>query len=418
MISPTTAADLAEEVARIYRDAELRLLARIASSLAEGINLDEWAVQQLARVQRIRPSIIAELRAVNAEAAAAIQLALERAYFAGELSALADVRGLVPGELTDPRPAVLAIANDIATGLQSATTAILRGVDDTYRSIVAQATASVLAGAEGRRAATQRAINAMLGDGLTFTDVRGRRWSTETYAEMAVRTGVARGAIQGHVDQMAGMGQDLVIIRPGPRSCRICDQWARVVLSISGTTGTRVVERVNGPGTITVEVIATLDEARAAGWGHPNCRCGIRSYMPGITDLDMLDRPAWDAEGYEAQQRQRAIERKVREWKTREAIAIEPRDAAAARQRVKGWQAEQRRHLADNPSLKRRSEREQIGGRFSGKVPNRPAPRPSARPKPQGRDYRGMTDSERVEAARIMFGTDSPEYREARRRWG
>lgn len=416
MISPTTAADLAEDVARIYRDAELRILARIARSLAVGVELDDWAVQQLARIQRIRPGILAELNAVNAEAAAAIELAIERAYFAGELSALTDIGSAAPFELVTPRPAVTAIVRDIATGLNDAAPALLRGIDDSYRSIVAQASASVLAGAEGRRGAAQRAINAFLGDGLKFVPTRGGMWDIATYTEMAVRTGVARGAIQGHVDQMADIGLDLVIVRPGPRACRICDEWARKVLSTSGTTGTFTVERVNGPGTVTVEVEATLDEARAAGWGHPNCRCGIRAYMPGVTKLSMLDRPAWDAEGYEAQQRQRAIERKVRDWKQREAIAIEPGQAAEARQKVKAWQAAQRDHLAANPSLKRRYEREQIGGRFSGRVPpTRPA---APRAQPQGMDARTMSNAERVEAARIMFGSDSPEYREARRRWG
>lgn len=419
MISPTIAADLAEEVARIYRDAELRILARIASSLAVGIELDDWAVQQLARIQRIRPGILAELSAVNAEAAAAIELALDRAYFAGELSALTDIGDLAPFELVNPRPAVAAIAEDIATGLNQAAPALLRGIDDTYRSIVADAAASVLAGAEGRRGATQRALNAFLGDGMKFVPTRGGMWDIATYTEMAVRTGVARGAVQGHVDQMAAMGQDLVIIRPGPRACRICDQWARMVLSTSGMTGTLTVERVNGPGTITIEVEATLDQARAAGWGHPNCRCGIRAYMPGVTKLSMLDRPEWDAEGYVQQQRQRAIERKVREWKQREAIAIEPGAAVEARQKVKAWQSAQRDHLAANPSLKRRYEREQVGGRFSGRVPpSRPPAAPRQRPQPQGKDARAMSNAERVEAARIMFGSGSPEYREARRRWG
>lgn len=417
MISPTTAADLAEEVARIYRDAELRILARIASSLATGLELDDWAVQQLARLQRIRPGILAELRTVNAEAAAAIERAIGWAYYGGELSALTDVRGLVPGELTEPRPAVLAIAKDITEGITATVPALLRGVDDAYRSIVAQASASVLAGAEGRRAATQRALNAFLGDGIRSIQTARGSWDIATYTEMAVRTGVARGAIQGHADQMAGMGLDLIVVHPGPRACRICDEWARKVLSLSGTTGTLQLERLNAPGSVEVEVDGTLDEARAAGWGHPNCRCGVRTYIPGYTNPALLKRPEWDAEGYAAQQRQRAIERQVRAWKQREVIAIEPSDAAAAKRKVKAWQTAQRDHLAANPSLKRRYEREQVGGRFSGNVGQaRPATRPA--PRPQGRDYRSMSNDERLEAARIMFGADSPEYREAKRRFG
>lgn len=42
----------------------------------------------------------------------------------------------------------------------------------------------------------------------------------------------------------------------------------------------------------------------------------------------------------------------------------------------------------------------------------------SGAPQPQGKDPRSMTNSELLEAARIMYGTGSPQYRQALARWG
>lgn len=421
MITPESASTLADPVGLIYRDAELRVLALIADRLARGLDLTDWQQRQLAELQAVRREVVAILAETNAEAAAAIDRALEWAYSSGQLSAVTDMgASLPPGVGLEPRPEVLALADDVLNGLASATPAILRGVDDAYRSIIAQVAGSVLTGAEGRRQATQRAINSFLRNGLRFVPTKRGNMDIATYAEMAVRTATARGAIQGHLDQMGAMGVNLVIIHPGPRACRICDHWARMILSTSGQTGTLELDRVNGPGTIRVDVPATLDDARAAGWGHPNCRCGCRAYLPGVTDPGLIERPEWDALGYEAQQRQRGIERQIRAWKQREALAITSADRAASERQRKAWQAAQRDHLHEHPTLKRQYEREQVGGRFSGNTGQaRQRVRVSAdRPNPRGRDYRGMSDAERMEAARIMFGENSAEFREARRRWG
>lgn len=421
MLTPTSAAELAEPVAIIYRDAELRILAALAGKLAQGVELTDWEARQLTELQNVRREVLAILAETSAEAAAAIDRAIAWAYSGGELSALTDLGAELPaGVGLAPRPDVLALAAEVTAGTVTATAAVLRGVDDVYRSIVRQVVGEVAAGGIGRREATQRALNAFLGEGLRFVPTKRGRMDIATYTEMAVRTATARSSIQGHLDTLGGLGLDLVVIHPGPRACRICDHWARMILTTGTSTGVRSMDNEAGPGTVAVDVGATLDDARAAGWGHPNCRCGMRSFIPGVTDPALIERPEWDAVGYEAQQRQRGIERQIRGWKQREAIAITADDRADARRHVLAYQAEQRKHLAKHPSLKRQSEREQIGGRFSGnptQARRRPGARPPA-PRPQGKDARTMTNAERVEAARIMFGSGSAEYREARRRWG
>lgn len=363
-ISPALGAQLAEPVADIYRDAELRIIARIAASLKAGITLSDWDQRQLGRVAAIRAEVLRILATTNAQAAAAIQTAIDSAYTRGGADVLRETAGLVkPVRLaTDARYlATAALAADASRVIQAAAPAILRRVDDVYRSVVAQASAEVLTGAS-RIDATQRALDGFLAQGITTVNAGRGTMSVADYTTMAVRTASARSAIQGQTAQMSALDLDLVVVHPGPRACDICDTWARSILSVSGSGGSMYVTDLKTGEQIEVQVDGSLDDARDDGWGHPNCRCALQVYLPGVTDASIIDRPPWDQEGYEAQQRQRGIERQIRAWKGREAGALTDEAAAEAKGYVQSWQGAMREHIAENPDLKRQSEREQITG--------------------------------------------------------
>ncbi|NRQ35991.1 hypothetical protein HII36_29780 [Nonomuraea sp. NN258] len=119
---------------------------------------------------------------------------------------------------------------------------------------------------------------------------------------------------------------------------------------------------------IEVDVVATLDEARARGLHHPNCRHSISAYLPGVTKLPTNTA---DPKGNAARVRQRAIEREIRKYKERVAAALTPDAQQAAAERVRAWQQIMRDHLAANPTLKRLPYREQIGG---GNTPGKRGP--------------------------------------------
>jgi hypothetical protein len=269
-----------------------------------------------------------------------------------------------------------------------------------------------------------------------------------------------RSAIQGQVETGKAMGLDLVVIHPGPRACDICDRWARAILTTGTQVGQLQLDDLQRGGLIEVTVDATLDEARAKGWGHPNCRCGMHTYLPGVTPRDTIERPPWDAEGYKAQQQQRGIERQIRGWKVREAIAVTPDAKAEARGRVRAWQGAMRDHQEAHPDHKRQGAREQITGTLSGNpdgarplrrtpdVPPTPSPAPVPRPRaaprptpprkdpqfsaklpdmdatpdtattsPEGVDARAMSNAQKIKAAEIMYGTGSRQHEAAKRRW-
>lgn len=364
MISPSLGADLAEPIADIYREAELRILARLAAALATGMDEPRWELETLVRIQRVRDEALAILEASNPEVAAAIRSALAGAYSAGILSVYEDVGERLPHLAPDVDVRALAVASltsETVRGVASAQAPILRAVDDVYRSVVARVVTQVGLGVSTRQEAVQRALQKFAGQGLRTITTRRGTMNLADYTEMAVRTATSRMALDAHLQTQERAGLDLVVIHPGPRACDICDRWARAILSRSGRTGTLRMESLASGNWVAVNVAASLDDARAAGWGHPNCRCALRAYLPGVTKADAIQRPRWDQAGYEAQQRQRAIELQIRGWKRRQAIAVTPDAAAESRAKVKAWQGAMREHLAANPGLKRQSAREQIG---------------------------------------------------------
>jgi hypothetical protein len=365
VITPELGAEYGQQVAEIYRDAELRILARISQALGVGIGAPDWQVRALAQLQQVRQITLEELRKASPEAAALIRASLAEAYGLGGLAVFDDVGALLPVIEAMPaaqQAAVGALARELTSAINSATPGILRAVDDVYRAVIADAVGSRLAGGEFQREAIQRSLQRFLGDGIKTVQTGRGRMGIADYVHMAVRTGTAKASLQGQFDTMSASGLDLIIVSPGPRACGICDRWARLILTTGKSTRRKPDTSLTTGRAIAVRVDGTLAEARQAGVFHPNCRCSSKTYLPGVTKPAELQRPPWDAEGYAAQQRQRQIELGIRKAKTSQAIALTPEGAARAAQRVRDGQAVMRAHLSANPELKRQGAREQLRG--------------------------------------------------------
>jgi hypothetical protein len=219
---------------------------------------------------------------------------------------------------------------------------ILRSTMDAYQSVIAETAAQVLTGTQTRRQAAQEALNRFAAKGITgFVDKSGRGWNLHSYTEMAMRTGTAKAAVKGHTDRLQEHGLDLMIISDAPRECPLCRPWEGRVVSISGASAD----------------YPSMDMARNAGLFHANCRHSASLYLEGIT------RPygvTADPAGYEAGQKQRYLERKVRENKRVKAAALDDAAAAKAQAKIRAYQAKLREHVAAN-ELKRLPYREQVG---------------------------------------------------------
>ena len=127
---------------------------------------------------------------------------------------------------------------------------------------------------------------------------------------------------------------------------------------------------------VQVEVAGTLDEARAEGWRHPNCRCTTVAYLPGA---QLLKGTTYDPEAEAARDKLRALERAKRDAKRQEAGALDDVERQRAKARIRGLDARIRAHV-DETGLNRRRYREQLGFSDGPKPPKGPTPGPATPP--------------------------------------
>ena len=106
-----------------------------------------------------------------------------------------------------------------------------------------------------------------------------------------------------------------------------------------------------------------LSTAIKAGLSHPNCR---HHFLPYVEGLDVIPesekkRKPRDPKLYEAEQELRYVERQIRDWKTREAVAMTPQRAEYCRAKVRQWQARARQLVKSHDGLYRNYWREKPG---------------------------------------------------------
>lgn len=394
-VHPGMVEDLSAGVRDLYADAEARLLGIIARQLAAGLEVPGWAQRKLADVQPLRHAAQDAVDQLATTMHLEVFDAIAEAYNTGaragllELGALHDADARRIAETTPNTRAVDRLATETIDLVSQTHRGILRGVEDGYRQVVAEVSATPLLGVDTRRQATQRAMERFADRGLrTFVDRAGRGWQMTSYAEMAVRTSVGRAAVEAHNDRLQAAGVDLVIVSSASQECPLCRPWEGKTLALSGPDGARTVEvehAIDDGRMIRVNVAGTVDEARRAGLQHPNCRHSLSAFLPGVTRAPV--KQDTDPDGYEASQKARANERGIRKWKARAAASTTPEGKLAAEAKVREWQKRQREHMKAHPELKRKRQREQPG---AGNLP-------TAEARPAAAD---------VDAARVRAGDD------------
>ncbi|QXE28937.1 MULTISPECIES: phage minor capsid protein [Microbacterium] len=333
--------EAADEVARM----------RVSQELSMERALAYRALQDLARdvVRDIRDRGLAEwlidIAAKEGEAAAAARLQLARR-----------IPGRVfPGSALQ---AVGALTLDLSSRLEALEQRILRFPQDVYQQVISETAPRVLLGAENYVLNQRTAVQRFLDRGVTgFVDQSGRRWTIGAYAEMAGRTASARAWNDASVWRMQQAGLNLVTVQGGFDACRKCAPWIGKVLSTDGTTGTITLPHATQDRTLTITIHGTVEQARAAGWGHPNCRDRLTAYLPGlsISQADFQYNKAAEKE----RALHRELEREVRAAKRREATAMDDTSRARARRDIADAQTELREFTRET-GRKRQSYREQL----------------------------------------------------------
>ena len=343
----------------IYTSAEDKMLKAVAKRVAKGIKEEGWNENKLKEVQLLHNEIEKILADTKKLSDTKVSQGIIDAYKTGvqEVDGGKGTHNTVLDELDIPMNLKMQV---LATNnlLSNASFQVLRKADDAYQKVMAHATTGLLAGVDTRRQASQKMLNEFAAKGITsFVDKAGRNWDLSSYAEMAARTVSHNAARQGHFDRQLEVGEDLVKVSTIGTTCPICQRWQGVILSISG----------NHPKYHSVE------EAKASGLFHPNCKHTFNMYIPDLdegTEYEGKSEPSDYNEAtpssqlYYETQKQRANERKIRYWKKRRALAITPEEEAKANEQIKKWQYKNLIHC-EKYGLRRNYARE---GVMSGKA--------------------------------------------------
>lgn len=344
---------LTAALVRVFQQAELDLIRGVADDARRGLAAAPGSAARLSMLREMRATAVMVATRLRALAGPLARQIVDEAARRGNAQAIRTLTALVAshpsllGTLTRPQPEpvsplALSAANrilfDLGARLDASTFYITRFADDAYRAATSRAAILEVLTGMSPAAAQRGAWDELTSRGVSgFTDSRGRRWNLSSYVEMATRTAVQRAYNEAHQDRMTAAGVLEFTVAPHSHPCPLCQPWEGAVLTA-----------------------ATIPTARAAGLFHPNCTHTLVAYFEGITRLTPSEWTHADQRAYDAAQRLRSLERRVRAAKQQQAAALDDLDAARARRKVRAGQLAIREHLAANPQLLRRRRREQL----------------------------------------------------------
>jgi len=162
-----------------------------------------------------------------------------------------------------------------------------RQVNDIYRELALENVRGTVVGYDTWKQTARRFREQLAERGVTgFKDRSGRMWNMRTYCEMHARTVCMEAHLQGTANRLVEQGHDLVKVSTHRGACELCQPWQGKILSITGKT----------------KGYPTLEEAKAAGLFHPNCRHAYGLYIDLDKEIEELggelDVPTEDIENY------------------------------------------------------------------------------------------------------------------------
>jgi hypothetical protein len=228
--------------------------------------------------------------------------------------------------LESTKQAYQATVSDIVSRVQATQTALDIGAGE------------AVMGVSSWNQALRHSIERMKQNGITgFIDHGGHRWSAEAYTAMDIRTTVANTARAAVLETNQDFGNDLYLVSYHQGARPLCYPWQNKVISANDRSG--VTYDLDGNE---IEIIPQ----RLTSYGEPaglfgiNCKHYPTPFIPGVSLIrgEPQD-PEANAKTYEESQKQRALEREIREQKRdllmMKAQGATPEEIKAQRARIR-----------------------------------------------------------------------------------
>lgn len=372
-------------IRQIFADMELDLIKSMKRNLARheaeeekhGFKWTQWQARKLAALKayRERNKSIVEQQAPNIEAeidrnirGSFMRGARKVADFADRLwnrfgfGKREDIKRPVPGtdddsnffKVNERRIGGLVKASQGELG--AAQHAMLRKMDDVYRQTIFKAQVYMNSGAGSLGKAIDMATKDFLDKGIDcITYSNGRKINVASYAEMALRTASQRAVFAGEGARRDEIGVRTVVISAHNNCSPLCLPWQ----------GKVYIDDVYSGGSAKDGAYPLLSKAMAGGLFHPSCRHNMATFFPGRSRLPEPVDDEVALGNYNAEQKQRYMERQVRRYKRREAGSVDPTNQAAAAAKVKEWDSKLKMHLVENEHLRLDRSRVKVAGELT-----------------------------------------------------
>lgn len=221
-----------------------------------------------------------------------------------------------------------------------------------WRDVAAEAIGASVHGALPIDRVMSRAVTRMAREGVMVIDYdSGARTSVDAAVRRTVVTEVTQAAARQTLARIGQYGHDLVETSSHFGSRPDHAEWQGQVFSVSGTSR-------EYPA-----FYPSTGYGDAAGLGGINCRHSVSPFFPGISEIDELPETVdgkTSDEMYAAQQRQRTLERAVRDAK-RDAAALKAAGLDDTNARLTlGARQTRLREYARSEGLTRQPQREKV----------------------------------------------------------
>lgn len=182
------------------------------------------------------------------------------------------------------------------------------------QSILNVSSGEVITGVSSLNEAVRDAVDKMVQNGITgFIDHGGHHWSPEAYVEMDTRTTLGNTARAAVWEEDERYGVDMYQVSHHNGARPLCYPWQGKVISRAEWTG----EVEDGEGNrVHVYAQSETSYGQAAGLFGVNCGHYPISFIPGFSRSRPPEQNEEEnAKEYEASQKQRGLERRLREEK-------------------------------------------------------------------------------------------------------
>lgn len=257
---------------------------------------------------------------------------------------LSEIRGINDQRMT-------ALLNAVKNDTDKAMTSIYRQVNDEYRRIIHDSAIEFNTGNKTIYQSVDLAQKDFLKNGITSIVYKnGANVNIRSYAEMALRTNGQRAIIQGEATIRDMLGIYTVRVSNHGITCPKCGKWQGQIL----------IDDVYQDGKPDGKH-QLLSVAISEGLLHPNCRHSLMTVDPEIDgDSKTISYTSTDAEKYKTQQKQRKLERELRELKRQKAGATSAADKEKYQKKIRSKSKQLNDFIDENDYLIRQREREKI----------------------------------------------------------